>query len=869
MLKVYQFPGDKPASIAEVGGKGYSLMRATEAGLPVPPGFVLPVEFFSAWIDKLRTGLNWTKFSEAGPNELPTICNMLKEQARKSAFSAEQKEIVSNALKSYPADALFAVRSSSPTEDLEGASFAGGYETILGSTPATIFDDIARAFSSCLDHRVVVYKRQQGFGTSNPQIAIVIQRQVASDVAGVGFSLNPVTNNYDEAVFNANWGLGETVVAGLATPDTFVVNKVKSIITDRLLGGKQVSIWLTKDGGTYEKPDPRKDQFTINDSQVLELTKLIASVEDLYGKPIDIEWCFCEGKLYLLQARPVTTYIPLPEIMVTPPGARKRLYLDMLVSTQGVYKPLSTLATSTFQILVKVVGKEMFKADIWSTVDKSIPIVTEGKLYANVSNLIAIAGKDKVAGVLSNMDPLAAQALVTISEKQYESKNHSIRMLPLRLLAGLPATIWRVLPIVANPELARDKIRRALSEFEVEAVAVAKQDIPIAELTERMLQLIVTRILSYMVPIIIVSRLALRNLKNMIPASEQQELTRLEFALPNNVTTEMGLAMSNMAELLPKDMDAKALENGFNKRTLPAAFLDAWDSFMRLYGHRGPEEIDIAAPRYRDNPNALLSLLGSMRAEGTDTAAQKFERKKAEREETYDKLIASVARTDARKARHFHFLYRVFLNLGGYRETHKYYLIMVLDLIRQRILREAAKLVAQGKLSSLEQVFDLHTKELDRAIAGEPINLIECAQRNRAITDRLAKITHPPALIDSRGLIIRPPRPPVKEGEVAGIAISAGVTRGPVKVLNAPDEKPLNKGDILVARGTDPGWTPLFVNAGGVVLEIGGLLQHGALVAREYGLPCVAGIENATSLWQDGTMIEVDGSAGIVRVIQL
>lgn len=867
MPKIYQFPGDAPASIAEVGGKGYSLMKATEAGLPVPPGVVLPVEFFAPWTDKLRTGLNWTKFLEAGTNELPTICNMLKAQAQKLGFSADQKETVVNALQSYPADTLFAVRSSSPTEDLEGASFAGGYETILGSNPATIFDDIARAFASCLDSRVVVYKRQQGFDTSNPQIAIVVQRQIASEVAGVGFSLNPVTNNYDEAVFNANWGLGETVVAGLATPDTFVVNKVNSVITTRLLGGKQISIWLTKDGGTYEKPDPRKDEFTINDAQVLELTKMMAAVEQLYGKPIDIEWCFSQGKLYLLQARPITTYIPLPEMLVTAPGARKRLYLDMLVSTQGVYKPLSPLGTSTFQILVKTVGKHMFKTDIWSTVNKSIPIVTEGKLYANVSNLMAIAGKDKVAAVLTNMDPLAAQALATIKEKQYESKKPGIRMLPLRLLAGLPSTVIRTLPIIANPETARDKIQRTLSQFENEALAVSKQDISIAELTERMLALIVTRILTYMVPLIVVSRLALRNLKHMVATGEQQELTRLEFALPYNVTTEMGMALSNMAELLPGGLDLKSLENGLNRRTLPAVFLDAWDSFIRLYGHRGPEEIDIAAPRYRDNPTMLLNLLTSMRTEGADTAAQKFARKKAEREETYDRLIASIAKTDPRKARHFHFLYRIFLNLGGYRETHKYYLILALDLIRQRILKEAAKLVQQGKLNSVEQVFDLHIKELDRGIAGDSINLIECAQKNRSVIDRLAKIKHPPALIDSRGLIIRPPRPPVREGEVAGIAISAGVIRGPVKVLNAPDEKPLNKGDVLVARGTDPGWTPLFVNASAVVLEIGGLLQHGALVAREYGLPCVAGIENATSLWQDGTIIEVDGSAGIVRLV--
>jgi len=288
---------------------------------------------------------------------------------------------------------------------------------------------------------------------------------------------------------------------------------------------------------------------------------------------------------------------------------------------------------------------------------------------------------------------------------------------------------------------------------------------------------------------------------------------------------------------------------------------------MQKFGHRGPVELDIASPRYRDNPQFLFDLLLSMRNSEGQNPQEKFDLNQQKRKKTYDTLYEQIRSKSWMQSHTFQSLYRVMDTLGGYRENHKFYMIFAIDLLRQRILKEAQILVDAHRLESLQQVFDLTLEELDLAIVDQSLNLLELVKNNTSFTNRLARIPQLPTIIDSRGLIIRPPVPPAKEGEIVGTAISAGVVRARVKVLKTPDEKPFEKGEILVARATDPGWTPLFVNAAALILEVGGLLQHGALVAREYGLPCVAGVLNATGLLKDGMLVEVDGTAGIIRLV--
>jgi phosphohistidine swiveling domain-containing protein len=864
-ISAYPFPGTDDAPVAQVGGKGWSLIRMSAAGMPVPPGFVLPAQFFTPWINRLKEGEAWKSFLTADASSLQASCNGLKNEAQAFTYTGEQEEVIQRILQSGAGE-LFAVRSSSPEEDLEGASFAGGYETILGVSKDTMHDAIKRAFASCLDHRVVIYKREHGFDANNPQIAIVIQKQIASDVAGVGFSLNPITNNYDEAVFNANWGQGETVVSGIVTPDTFVVDKVSKKVIERSAGKKETSIWLKPTGDTEEREDPRHDELTLSDRQLVELSKLIDSVCAVYGKPIDIEWAFEAGKLYLLQARPVTTYIPMPPDMETKLGERKRLYLDFTLCTQGLTKPMSPMGASVLRTVQKRVSK-FAGVKLGKDVSHALGWIEAGRFYLNLSNVFNIAPKDKLAQLLSVMDPLAAQTIQELDAEPYKAA-HTDKHFPWHLMLQVPQIGANILEARTRPEEASHHAEEKVDQFYREVHSIAEIDLPVAQMADKLLDLAIHEVFIHTVPLVITSRVALGQIKAMFPDLEESQFQKLERALPNNVTTEMGLELYEASLVLPADLNEDTFNERLQKRDLPPEFLEAWDEFIRHYGHRGLTEIDIASPRYRDDPSLLVDQMLMLKKSATeqDNPQQRFDRAGEERHKLLEELSTQL-QDDPGQIKRLHSLFTVLEELGGFRETHKFCLIMVLDLVRQKLLKEGERLFSEGRLDSRDQIFDLTLDDYQKALSDRSLDLRRLCAANRELPDKLARVPQLPAIFDSRGKILRPAPRPAREGEVAGTAISPGIARGRIKVLHTCDEKPLERGEILVARATDPGWTPLFVNAGAVILEVGGLLQHGALVAREYGLPCVSGVANATSLWQDGTLVEVDGSAGIVKLI--
>ena len=346
-------PSASHPTLGQVGGKALSLYETSAASFPVPPGFVLTVEFFHPWLEHIKQTGAWRNYSDkqltsTGEEDYVTKedCDAIKEQCVKIlSLDDDQMKLLDEAVKAaFGPEAsntnnlgIVAVRSSSPEEDLAGSSFAGGYETSLGVTSDKLQDAIVNSFASLFDHRIHLYKVQHGMATNTPRIAIIIQRQIASDVSGVAFSINPNNNCYDEIVISANFGLGESVVGGVVTPDTYVVDRFdprESKIFSKKVSEKTSSIWLTSDGGTRTEENKNKstDQ-ALTDEQILEVANLASRVEGEYynGSPVDIEWAYCDGKLYLLQARPVTAYIPLFEELITERGEEKKLYLDIMV----------------------------------------------------------------------------------------------------------------------------------------------------------------------------------------------------------------------------------------------------------------------------------------------------------------------------------------------------------------------------------------------------------------------------------------------------------------------------------------------------------------------------------------------------------
>jgi pyruvate,water dikinase len=346
MYWVYSFNTTEQPQLDQVGGKALSLIEMTQQNLPVPPGFVLTVHFFDAWVSKLQAAPEWQPILDGDPSALAPATKALQALCHTLEFSPQQQAELDKVFAAFQQEnniTLCAVRSSSPEEDLEGASFAGGYETSLGVTAVNLHDAIRHSFASSFDERVFVYKKEHGFPLDQSRIAVIVQQQIDTDMAGVAFSLNPLNNCYDEAVINANYGLGESVVAGEVEPDLFMVDKIERRIIETQVGKKEISISLNADGGTTQIMRNIDSQPCITSAQVLTLTDLLTQIEAHQNKPVDIEWAIADGKIYLLQARPITTYLPLPDEMITPPGSPKYLYADSTLIEQGLEKPLSVL----------------------------------------------------------------------------------------------------------------------------------------------------------------------------------------------------------------------------------------------------------------------------------------------------------------------------------------------------------------------------------------------------------------------------------------------------------------------------------------------------------------------------------------------
>jgi rifampicin phosphotransferase len=873
---VIPFTSNELPELHQVGGKALALITMTLEGMPVPPGFVLTVNFFEAWNAALQKTPEWEAVQRAGSTELGQATKALQSLCHRLKFDPHQQAELDASLElfraAYPVHHL-AVRSSSPEEDLEGASFAGGYETTLGVTFEDLRAAIIHSFASSFDERVFLYKKEHGFATDQPRIAVIIQQQVDAVSAGVAFSLNPLNNCYDEAVINANQGLGESVVSGDADPDVFVVDKLKREIIESHIGKKQVVITLNQQGGTTKSTRANHPEASMTPAQVLELTQLLEQVEAYYQKPVDIEWAISDGKLYLLQARPITTYLPLPDEMVTAPGQPKRLYANSTLIEQGVQESLSVLGTDFLGHVLKHVGGSIGTDAIGRD---GITFTTGGGYYMNLSYALKLGMGNTALAPGSFGDPRVTAILDSIDMKQYLSGE-----LPRKLKALRGKMFFNMLPLMKSVLVAylkpddilrkyQDALPGEMRRFETlacDGLSLNAQAIELSELLEFFYG-------DYGIPMILAAQITQQRIKNLFKQEADQvqdHLINLGVSLPGNKTTEMGELMYALAASDEIDSHESAVDflADLEAKKLSPEFIQAWDDFMDEFGMRCPGEIDAATPRPKEQPGLFFEQLKNMSQviRSRNSALSFFQEARAKREAAYHALFEVALKKGKNKARSLEKYYKIWVMFGGYRETPKHYVIKVVELFRHRALKIAQTFVANGRLDRPEQIFDLTIADIDRAHTNPALDLRVLAQERTVLINKIRKSKWVARVIDSRGKIFYPPHKITTDGELSGVPISPGVVQGRVKVLHYASEKKLLPGEILVARATDPGWTPLFINATGIILEIGGALQHGAVVAREYGIPCVSGLDDATSKLVDGQWVEVDGSNGIVRIM--
>ncbi len=851
---IYNFKEIEVPSLLKVGGKAKALIEATKYGLAVPEGIVLSVDFFEPWLSEIKGSDEFRVVLEDATKE---SCDKLKQLAVHMRFDPKQYEAFDNQMKDLEG-VLFAVRSSSPEEDLEGTSFAGMYETYLGTNRADIEGTVALAFSSCFDFRVMSYKKQNGLALENTSIAIVIQRQIASDVSGVGFSLNPINNAYDEVFINASFGLGEAIVSGLVTPDTYIYDAEEKIIIEKKVNKKDIRLSLNPNGGIYEEENEDKEKQALSDEQIIELSTLIKKCEEHYQKPMDIEWAFEKEVLYLLQSRPITTYLPFFDELLTKPRESKRFYIDLLMMTQGISEPMSVLGMDVWAKLIFVTKSGLLSVPINGTA----PIIN-GREYLSVTAYQKVLGKKNGRKALDTYDGNIKKIFDDIHIEKYpfndkpEGTEGYIGRALKKALSMLPELFKALLSdtdkIVKNYKAHVEVFSNALNELD----SNASVDLTVDEIMKN-----IGLLMSNVTPIL-AGMLAQQSIKKLFKNGEiDSELIALNMNLEGNPTSEMGKLLFTMAcsdafkSIQSRDDFIMQVESN----TLPESFKKQYDQFMTMYSSRGFKEIDVATVRVYEDVGMVYDRLDEIITTENQNLVVKVKR-----DEAYNRLL-KLAEEKGKEKKFIKAAARLKATFG-YREYPKYMIVNAFSALHKICLEVAKQWVIDGRIEEPYHIFDLKVDEIAEAQSNVKFDIASARKRNLKGYKKVEHIKKWPLVIDSRGKIYQP-KLEINDGDIVGNSIAPGFVTGKVKILHSPYEKSLNPGEILVVRTTEPSWTPIFTNAAGVLMEIGGPLQHGGIIAREYGIPCVSGLMGIMDLLNDGDLVEVDGNNGIVRLLE-
>lgn len=861
-----------PVAVADVGGKAESLIRLVRCGANVPRGLVLPRSFFEAWIEVVSTFSSWRaaidlvstarELRAAELRGLTELCDEAKRRA--SSLSLDDVQRTRLLELDVLGEGPFAVRSSSPEEDLTTASFAGLYETVLDVRPDGLESAVRHCFVSALDSRVLVYKREKDIASLAPSIAVVVQEQIASTTAGVAFSLNPLTNEYDEVLINATRGMGEALVAGEITPDAIVVDSASGTVVEVRGAKGESDVCLELD-------------------QITALTLEVKRIEVEYGLPVDVEWTFCDDELFVVQARPVTTHIPLPPALLTEPGTERHLYLDTY-HNDGITmsQPVSPAGG---ELMFSMVSRlTAFAVD--APVDKAQfarfgLIFAGGRMYADMSLYLHLLGSRKaIARRAEAMEPTIAAALTSNELDQFRLARTPKHLSRLRVFWGvlrMAVRSRRAMTVVLSAMWNRPRFRRqyrdVLAEVDLALRSPIDTEATIDATMGEALETIGNATMESSYPAFMLFYTAMFRLKSIVRGDPEREALgdALLSGYEDDLVVRMGLVLFDLSQALERERfdDLATLEADVRERRLPCSFLELWDQFLHDYGHRGPFEMDLEKPRYADEPGLALEQIANIARSGGSFDPRAMQGSKVQaREAAFERLRAELSPF---KARRLERAYADLVEFHGAREYFKYHTTQVYHRIRKLMCHRAHRFVTDGRLADPDDVFVLPFAAIDRAYVDRDVDLRALvAECGAAYRQQCAQVRHFPFMFDSRGRFFRPAvhQADLPDGVMAGAPVSAGVARGPVKVLNDPFEKALEPGDVLVAVTTDPGWTPLFINAAAVILELGGELQHGALVAREYGKPCVSGIFDAVNRLEDGQLVEVDGNAGRVTLIE-
>ncbi len=872
-----------------VGGKAANLGELIHAGFPVPRGFCVTTTAYALLNDAARLEPLLAELATTSAEDTESLRELAAAIRAALLHAPVPASVVAAITEAYRAlcngDSVpVAVRSSATTEDLPYASFAGQQETYLNILRIeAVLTAVQHCWASLWTERAVSYRANLGIDPRTVSLAVVIQYMVDAQVAGVLFTANPLTGKRRQSVIDANPGLGEAVVSGTTNPDHFVISTSTSEIIERHLGDKQVIIQATSGGGTKSLERTTQSEVAcLSDIQVRSLAELGSHVEALYGASQDIEWAIdTRGHIFLLQARPITTLFPLP---AGAPSTDEvlRVYLSFNIQ-QGTYWPFTPMGTSAIRLLASSVTT-LFGFPPLSPL-QGPDFVTEAasRIYFDVTAVLRRSfGRTFLIQAMEQAEVHAAEIF------QQLGADPRLSLLPMPRLPFLLAIMrllvrtrmpWHFLRVLLLPDSIQIALQRYLrtirSEGEIDAHVSASARLSAVErllldATRRLLRVTSPAMLGGMLTFALAGRL----LHDDAQESELQVVLR---GAPSNPTTEMNLALWALAKqvqadpamtILVQDTPPSRLADDYQHGNLPSLLQHGLANFLATYGHRSVAELDLGVARWSEDPTYVLGILASYAAIRDPALAPDVQFQRAAQEASA--MIAELTRRAKRK-NWLHgllvgFCLRRAHALGGLREMPRFCCSLLLAQARILLYPVGEELVRVRRLEAVGDIFFITLPEAHQALSKTDLRALVSARH--ALFERELARRHVPLVLLSDGTEpdFRPDIAAFAHDSLQGTPASPGIVTASARVVLDPHDAHLKQGEILVAPSTDPGWTPLFLTAGGLVMEMGGAMAHGAIVAREYGIPAVVGVPQATERITSGMRLTVDGTTGTVII---
>ncbi|MCY9209305.1 phosphoenolpyruvate synthase [Bacillus subtilis] len=848
-----------------VGGKGLHLGELSKIqGIQVPEGFCVTTVGYQKAIEQNETlqvlldQLAMLKVEDR--DQIGNISRKIRQIIMEVDIPSDVVKAVAHYLSQFGEEHAYAVRSSATAEDLPHASFAGQQDTYLNIIGVdAILQHISKCWASLFTDRAVIYRMQNGFDHSQVYLSVIVQRMVFPQASGILFTADPITSNRKVLSIDAGFGLGDALVSGLVSADCYKVQDGQ--IIDKRIATKKLAIYGRKEGGTetHQIDSDQQKAQTLTDEQILQLARIGRQIEAHFGQPQDIEWCLARDTFYIVQSRPITTLFPIPEAS----DQENHVYISV-GHQQMMTDPIKPLGLSFFLLTT---AAPMRKAG--------------GRLFVDVTHHLASPDSREVfLKGMGQHDQLLKDALMTIIKRRDFIKsipNDKTAPNPSRGNADMPAQVEN------DPTIVSDLIESSQTSIEE-----LKQNIQtksgsdlfrfILEDIQELKKILFNPKSSVLIQAAMNASLWINEKMNEW-LGEKNAADTLSQSVPHNITSEMGLALLDVADVIrpyPEVIDYLQQVKDDNFLDELAKFdggsktRDAISDYLSKYGMRCTGEIDITRTRWSEKPTTLVPMiLNNIKNFEPNVGHRKFEQGRQEALKKEQELLDRLKQLPdgEQKAKETKRMIDIIRNFSGFREYPKYGMVNRYFVYKQALLKESEQLIEAGVIREKEDIYYLTFEELHEVVRTHKLDYQIISTRKDEYT--LYEKLSPPRVITSDGEIVTGEykRENLPTGAIVGLPVSSGVIEGRARVILNMEDADLEDGDILVTSFTDPSWTPLFVSIKGLVTEVGGVMTHGAVIAREYGLPAVVGVENAAKLIKDGQRIRVHGTEGYIEIL--